>query len=658
MLNAKNSPNKNLHNNSLISKSFGLFPTNNSGLFNDNNNNNKITMNPDQYQGNLANDFTKFLNLLPKSDFKRGFIKTQEDHHYFLLNEIQSNTYSKSFSAVKYIKKTNSYNAETNFTICDESFMVKFYPKDLLYEFFTESELIDFEYSLSKYKSLGLSDKNIQKIFEIIIANDCILVVTELFEHTLKEYLIKSKDICHSTYLTAQLEIRIEWYFRKLIYDIVNKLNEVKKKNIFFGALINTYDIYIRNINLDLNNIYEFGNGSTNNYMEEIDFVFCNPIFYEFETLFKLLNNGRSAFIYPPELLEHIKCDEATYGLVLLNEGIYVFRSKEEKELYKDKPKLNTVLLSEVGMKSSPLKKYKSVNFYSNIGKMSSDKIVAEINIKPSDSSNNYKENLKSQRHSIAVSVNANKDGKKSGIFSSTLIKNKKEYNLLVSYDQRAKFDSWMIGMLIFEIIFNKYPDNITQLKNLNEIKEFYFNELCSNISEKNKNVNMRTSIKPTEDDNSKIKTITEKKKHRFFTFFSSEISSPIKDLLNYCFKINLKKRVYPNFDDCTDEIIKKIKVISEEIVGESNVNEKNDENSQAIDKNYDLEETLEILKGEDKNKYVDFIRRKNEYVKLISERRAEYVDTFHSKFFFNQVNMTDKNEENVITKKGERIYL
>ena len=73
-----------------------------------------------------------------------------------------------------------------------------------------------------------------------------------------------------------------------------------------------------------------------------------------------------------------------------------------------------------------------------------------------------------------------------------------------------------------------------------------------------------------------------------------------------------------------------------------------NENLSVTLGKNYVVNETIEILKGEGKNQYIDFITRKNEYVKLIVERRSEYIDTFHSKFFYNQVMISgEKIEEN-----------
>jgi len=689
MMSANSPLNKNYFN-TPNNKNFGLFASNCPDAFNLNNNNKSTPNSPNKFLGNQANDLTKYLDLLPKSDFKRGFIKTQENHHYYILNEIQANSYSKSFSAVKYIKNINSANEENNFELCDESFLIKFYPKSLLSEFFTESELLDFEYSLvSKYKSLGLNDKHIQKIFEIIIANDCVLVVTELYENNLKDFLIKNKDICKSSYLTSQLEIKIEWYFGKLIYDLVNKLNELKKKNVFFGALINSNDIYIRNFDLNYNDILQLD--ATNiSVLDDIDFVFTNPFFYEIETLFKLLNNGPIAYIYPPEFMKHFKHDTKRFGFIQIDQGVYIFRSKEEKEFYGDKHQDELIFGEKNVKKLSNIKTVKNESILSKFNSGNLNNFNDEKNI-------NNNENNKLKRISF-TSKNINKEKKSGGILSSLLKKKEKNFKeknnedfvstevyLLVSSDQRVKFDAWMIGMLIFEIIFNKYPSDITKLKDFNEVLEFYFPDSFSNYFKNNLNSNKKKSVKDSScpiklgtnlikiginnntNNNNKIsyispknlntdENIQEKKHPKKFSFLRSGISNLMKDLLSYCFKIDWKSRVYPNFDDCTDEKIKNLKVNSDIIASEKNIDNENDL-SESMGKNYDVQETFEILKGEGRNQYVDFIMRKNEYVKLITERRSEYADTFLYKFFFNKIKLnSDKNEENL--KKLDKIYL
>ncbi len=465
--------------NSPITLGFKQMKSSNKSNFGNKNINQSVSpFDIEQNQINNDNEYVKLLDLLPKSDFKRGFVKINDDYHYYILNEIHSNSYSKSFSAVRYTKSFNNSTNKEDFILVDESYCLKFYPKYLLLEYFTESELTDLKFSFfSKYKNLSEYDSNIQTIYDIVIANDCVLVVTELLENNLKDFLIKNKDICKESRLESKGEIRIEWYFGKLIYEIIKKLNEYAKKRIYFGSLINTHDIYVRNIDLDLIDIIDIEMENTiQNESEDINFVFTNPFFYEIETVFKSMDNNIISYTYPPEFLKHLIENKTYKRFMLFEKNVFFYRTKEEKEIYKQNTDIR---------KSFPDDNLK----------------YSKKNILDSSSKNLLLQNKMSsstKEINIMNKKNSSEFGKKTS--SNKIDVNELEKNLLVTDKQREQFDAWMIGMLIFDIIFNSIPEDLSQKKDMKEIKEFYLSD--KNIFDfikrnKEKEINQNSNTSP-----------------------------------------------------------------------------------------------------------------------------------------------------------------
>ncbi len=105
--------------------------------------------------------------------------------------------------------------------------------------------------------------------------------------------------------------------------------------------------------------------------------------------------------------------------------------------------------------------------------------------------------------------------------------------------------------------------------------------------------------------------------------------------MLSYCFKINPNIRVYPNFDDCDDDL--KIARLVEKIERRkrgtlSGIKQEINNNILSESLNYDIDETIDNLK--ENNEYIDFMRKKNLYLKIILKNTYEYVDEFHRYFF------------------------
>ena len=102
---------------------------------------------------------------LSNTNFRRGIIKTNDSYFYYILNEIQSNSYSYTYSAIKY--EIDEQRHQIN--VSSEDILIKYYPKYLIKEYFSDSKLIEMQFScLSKYKNLGKNHKQIQDIHEMI----------------------------------------------------------------------------------------------------------------------------------------------------------------------------------------------------------------------------------------------------------------------------------------------------------------------------------------------------------------------------------------------------------------------------------------------------------------------------------------------------------
>lgn len=606
--------------------------------------------------GNTSNDneFTQILELLPPSEFKRGFLKTKEDYHYYLLNEIASNSYSQTYSAIKYEKNSSTGQFEIN----DQKFAIKLYPKNVLLKHFTENDILDMQYSFySKYKNISDEDKTIQKVYEIIIGYDCILVVTELLENTLKDFLNKNKDICDECIEPCNVECRVEWFFGKLIYDIISKLNELSKKSIYFGSLINSSDIYVRNFNIVYNDPMQ-----VNNPIEDIEFVLTNPFFYEIETIFKILNNAIFAFTYSPEMIKLFSIQRSKPEQIEKLENVYFFRKKpqknmnEENDTNKKDVKTNQNLLRSGRTIISFSKQQNNTSSFMN--KVSNGDILEKLN-------GNNNSNL------IDLEKN-NSDEAKQTV---------NEINFLLSKEEKEKFDAWMIGMLVYDIIFNKFPDQITKSKDLYFIKSFYFPKFFYKISEKVKiqvlkgKKQAKSKVKLSKDDiinrflnftlskteiqkriqestqaenEKKINENIKTKNDIYFTFPKLGISFVMKELLNFCLKIEPKARIYPRFDLPTEETLhRNNKKPDDSYLKEFSI--------MSESKNYSIKDSAGNLNIEHKHQFLEFSILFKEYYSYISKKeKNKTIDDFHINFFKNVFREDIADEELFLKKKNE----
>ena len=455
----------------------------------------------------------------------------------------------------------------------------------------------------SKYKNLSNKDKCIQKIFECIIAKDCILIVSELLEYTLKDFLKKHTDVCCECVEDCEYPIRVEWYFGKLIYRILNKLQDLFEKSLFFGSLINSSDIYIRDIDIKFNEKID-PNLSMSKVEKEIEFVFTNPFFYEIETIFKLVNNTGFPDFYPPEILCFFEEDPQTH-LITKIKGRNLFRLKEEKKN-----------LTEIDENKKILNQRKS-----KLDNTNSNNFNNELNEIPG----------KSKRHNlrnIAIPVE-----------NINLVQ--EEIYFLINNKQKILFDSWFVGMLIYDIIFNELPIEFDSLK---EAKEFFFPNL--NLKDKigSKIGQIIKVILPgldQEEKNDDEKKLLNSNKITF-NYRKYDISHVMREFINMCLKSNPDERVYPSFKDCDEEIFKRIFINDDSKFGISKINESKSDNSYLNLKDYD-------------EKAKEFVILKHDYEQFIMKKEDD-IDIFHGKFFLNFIR--DPNiEENELLKLFPNFY-
>jgi hypothetical protein len=496
---------------------------------------------------------------LSYSNFRRGIVKTNDSYFYYILNETQSNSYSYTYSAIKY--EIDEEKQQIN--VSPDNILIKFYPKYLIKDYFSDSQLIDMQFEcLSKYKNLGKNHKQIQEVHEMIIRDDCILVVVEKFDNSLKDFLDENDDICDE-FQENILPPRKEWYFTRLIYDIVTKLNELKRYGIFFGTLININDIAIRNFKVNLKDKYGFDQAMLN--IEDVEFVLPNPFLYEIETIFMMLDNNITTKVFPPEMLERFIPNSSKPNILEKTKEFTFFTQNDQSE-------------KELEIK---LKTKESILEQRNLTRRFSSLPSSRIQ----ELQDNHKENK----------------------------------DVFLGNDQeKTNFDSWMLGLLIYQILQNRLPENISLLEDIEKVKNYY--SIASQDLKKTK-LPGATDLLGSLFAHHLLKV---KKNVIGLEYFFMEISVVMRKIIGDAMKLNPKYRIYPSFDDCTNglKIVDSIdQSMTESFLTESlNINDK----------------SHKTVKLGEEDKELVFFKLKKEYITIfLDEYDPDNFDKFHLDYFW-----------------------
>jgi len=534
----------------------------------------------------LKNDIdTSNQRILSNSNFRRGIIKTNDSYFYYLLNETQANSYSQTYSAIKY----NIDEETQQINVSPDKLSIKYYPRNLIKEYFSDSKLIEMQFSCtSKYKNLGKKHKEIQEIHEMIIRDDCILIVIEHFENNLKDFLDLNQNICIRPEQDELLPPRKEWFFTKMIYDICNKFYELTKIGIFFGTLINPYDISIRNLNVNLKDKY--GADKTMANIEDVDFVLPNPFLYEIETIFMTLDNNITTKTFPPEMLEKFVMNKDKQNILEKVKNICFFNNLMEEE-NKEKQEMNLLDKS-----------------YGLIPRKFSSRLYSA-----------EKREREEKKDSQIIHLN-----------NLTFFLSEEE--------EKIQFDSWMLGLLIYLILQNQLPENLTKLKNIEEVKLFYSS---SNFDfYKNK---ANGTLKPMEALFAN-KFLQEKKKPIGIEYIHTEISFVMKRIIGDAMKKNPKFRIYPHFVDCNDDL-KIVDSIDQNSLSESFLSENL--------RNFHKDIRINNEKFFDEEKEIQFLIVKKNYIKpFLEEYDPERFEDFHLMYFFTPSNLNIERDKYLKLKK------
>jgi len=242
-------------------------------------------------------------------------------NRYVIINLLRENSYSKTYSAIKIDFQESANKSEIGENIKgveNKKFMVKFYRKELIEEYFvnklniTQAEkkyyyddlLKEFKNSEENIDLINNSE-SIQKIYDIQINEKGVFVVTEFCETTLEEYLRKLRESIKSN-KCAELK------YRNIFIPILDLVDDLDYK-VSFSALINSNDIYVNEFGEEISN-----SGSSNNKKQNSFIKITHPFFNQLETVFKILDNEHYPNFYPPQFIDQFKLDPQT-GKVLMD---------------------------------------------------------------------------------------------------------------------------------------------------------------------------------------------------------------------------------------------------------------------------------------------------------------------------------------------------
>ena len=181
----------------------------------------------------------------------RGIISNGKNN-YFIINELSSSGYTKSFSAIQIsLSKKNKVESVSNDALTIK-YVSKKYIQDTIFKDLqiTEERVEKYYDSLKKnfVKYQTLEHPNLQKLYDFIEDEDGLYFILEFCEYTLNDFAEMTREPMKNS------KYPIELKFRKIITDILICLQFIHNEGLCLCALINPNEIYIKETSRGIQN--------------------------------------------------------------------------------------------------------------------------------------------------------------------------------------------------------------------------------------------------------------------------------------------------------------------------------------------------------------------------------------------------------------------
>ena len=188
-------------------------------------------------------------NIISQYEFRKEIQGKKKKTSYLILNELFSSEHLKIFSGVRLIKHENSKNpSEIKYEVFyDEPLSIRYinktFRKTKIFKNLGLNEEICEKFLENIKKNFNKSDinhKNILQIYDIIEDENGIYFVEEFCEYNLEDYI----KMTVTPFKTSKFPIEIK--LLPLIIEIISVIQYVHEKGLYFGALLATNEIYVK----------------------------------------------------------------------------------------------------------------------------------------------------------------------------------------------------------------------------------------------------------------------------------------------------------------------------------------------------------------------------------------------------------------------------
>ena len=185
-------------------------------------------------------------NIISQYEFRKEIQGKKKKTSYLILNELFSSEYLKNFSGVRLIKHENSKSSKYE-VFYDEPLSIRYinktFIKTKIFKNLGLNEEICEKFLENIKKNFNKSDinhKNILQIYDIIEDENGIYFVEEFCEYNLEDYI----KMTVTPFKTSKFPIEIK--LLPLIIEIISVIQYVHEKGLYFGALLATNEIYVK----------------------------------------------------------------------------------------------------------------------------------------------------------------------------------------------------------------------------------------------------------------------------------------------------------------------------------------------------------------------------------------------------------------------------
>lgn len=191
--------------------------------------------------GNDDFDFKPFLN---KSDQEFRGVISNGKNNYFIINELVSSAYTKTFSATQVnLTADNKLENAHGEALCIR-YVSKKYIQDCIFKDLEINEervqrlYESLRHSFKKFKSI--EHENLQKLQDFIEDKDGLYFVLEFCEYSLFDFVTMTREPLKNS------KYPIEMKLRKIILNILECILFIHKEGLYLCALINPQEISIK----------------------------------------------------------------------------------------------------------------------------------------------------------------------------------------------------------------------------------------------------------------------------------------------------------------------------------------------------------------------------------------------------------------------------